>query len=102
MDNAAWVREQVEALTRGQESQREKPWHVSDAPEDFIAMQLKAIVGVEIPVETIEGKWKLSQNKLPVDRQGVVDGLKAEDLCPMMVRAMETIISEASDNPQTG
>ena len=46
-----------------------------DAPADYISAQLKAIVGLEIPVQRLEGKWKMSQNRSPADRQGVVDGL---------------------------
>lgn len=62
---------------------------VKNAPEDFIAAQLKAIVGIEIPILSIEGKWKISQNRQPADRQGVIDGLRAEQLCPSMLHMME-------------
>ena len=47
-------------------------WAVEDAPADFVAMQIRAIVGIEIPIARIEGKWKMSQNRTPADRQGVV------------------------------
>lgn len=88
-DDATWVRAQIDEMTNNHESQRERPWKVSDAPEDFIAVQLKAIVGIEIPISSIEGKWKVSQNRLPADRQGVIDGLRAEQVCPSMLTAME-------------
>jgi transcriptional regulator len=88
-DDATWVRAQIDEMTNNHESQRERPWKVSDAPEDFIAAQLKAIVGIEIPISSIEGKWKVSQNRLPADRQGVIDGLRAEQVCPSMLAAME-------------
>ncbi len=88
-DDATWVRAQIDEMTNNHERQREHPWKVSDAPEDFIAAQLKAIVGIEIPISSIEGKWKVSQNRLPADRQGVIDGLRAEQACPSMLAAME-------------
>ena len=88
-DDAAWVRAQIDEMTNKHESQRERPWKVADAPEDFIAAQLKAIVGIEIPIRSIEGKWKVSQNRLPADRQGVISGLKAESVGPTMVALME-------------
>jgi transcriptional regulator len=73
-----WIRKQVEALTRMQETPRAEPWAVSDAPEPFVASQLRGIVGIEIPIARIEGKWKVSQNRPPADRAGVRDGLAAE------------------------
>ena len=51
---------------------------MADAPADFIAAQMRAIVGVEIPIARIEGKWKASQNRTPADRQGVAQGLAEE------------------------
>lgn len=88
-DDATWVRAQIDELTNNHESKREHPWKVSDAPDDFIAAQLKAIVGFEIPILSIEGKWKVSQNRLPADRQGVIDGLQTEQVCPLMLATME-------------
>lgn len=90
-DDANWVRSQVDEMTNNHESQRAHPWKVSDAPDDFIAAQLKAIVGIEIPIQAIEGKWKVSQNRLPADRQGVIDGLRAEQVCPSMLATMEAL-----------
>lgn len=89
MDDAPWARAQVEELTNHQEAKRAHPWRVSDAPEEFVAAQLKAIVGIEIPILAIEGKWKISQNRAPLDRQGVVDGLRGESACPGMLAAMD-------------
>jgi len=76
MDDVAWLRRQVEDLTAHNERSRETPWLVSDAPEGFLAAQLKAIVGIEIPIARIEGKWKVSQNRPAVDQAGVVAGLR--------------------------
>jgi transcriptional regulator len=90
MDDAAWLREQVGQMTANLESQRAQPWSVADAPEDFIATQLRAIVGVEIPIASLEGKWKISQNRSEADRQGVIHGLAAEGRCPEMQKLMES------------
>jgi transcriptional regulator len=78
LEDAAWLRQQIGELTRSQESGRAAPWHVEDAPEDFVAMQICAIVGIEIPIARIEGKWKVSQNRPIADREGVVAGLRAQ------------------------
>ncbi|HEX5544944.1 MAG TPA: FMN-binding negative transcriptional regulator, partial [Nitrospira sp.] len=78
IDDPAWLRTQIGALTASQESQRPEPWNVTDAPEPFIDGQMRAIIGVEIPILTIEGKWKVSQNRSAADRQGVYQGLQDE------------------------
>jgi transcriptional regulator len=67
----------VHELTDRFESDRDDPWSVADAPPDFIAGQLRAIVGIEVTVDSIEGKAKLSQNRTDMDRIGVRDGLSA-------------------------
>ena len=68
----------VEDLTRRFESRRDAPWQVSDAPADYIDTMARAIVGIEIDVTEIVGKFKLSQNKSPEDRQGVIEGMARE------------------------
>ena len=73
-EGSAWLRPQVEALTVQHEAQRRVPWNVSDAPEDFVAQQLRAIVGIEIVIAAIEGKWKVSQNRNEADKRGVHAG----------------------------
>jgi transcriptional regulator len=73
--DATWLHANVSALTDQQEGRRPQPWAVTDAPEPFIAAQLKGIVGVEIPIETISGKFKASQNRPVADRAGVAEGL---------------------------
>jgi transcriptional regulator len=67
----------VERLTRRMEAQQPQPWQVSDAPADFIATQLKHIVGLELRITRLSGKWKVSQNRSAQDQQGVVAGLQA-------------------------
>lgn len=76
IEDGAWLRRQVEDLTNSQEGKRPAPWLVSDAPEPYLASQFKGIVGIEIPVARIEGKWKVSQNRPAQDRVGVVAGLR--------------------------
>lgn len=71
----AWLHANVDALTNQQEGRRAKPWSIADAPEPFIAAQLKGIVGLEIPIETIAGKFKASQNRPEADRRGVAEAL---------------------------
>jgi transcriptional regulator len=94
MMDDAWLARQIEELTRALEERREKPWAVGDAPADFIAMQRRAIVGIEIEILDIRGKWKTSQNRNAADRAGVVSGLDAmgdEDS-----RTMAGIVRETS------
>lgn len=79
VEDAAWLQRQLDELTRSQEHTRPQPWAVAGAPEDFIAAQMKAIVGIEIRITSIEGKWKMSQNKDAADRAGVIAGLRAAD-----------------------
>ena len=78
IDDPAWVRRQIQSLTELHESERASPWAVSDAPADFIAAQMRAIVGIEIDIVDLQGKWKLSQNRSREDRLGVVEGLDRE------------------------
>lgn len=79
IDDPGWLRAQVGALTVRHEAAQQAPWSVADAPESFVAAQLRGIVGVEIPVAHIAGKWKASQNRSLPDRQGVIAGLAAQD-----------------------
>lgn len=74
-DDKAWLRQLLERLTDRHEADQPKPWHVSDAPEDHIEKMLQAIVGIEISIDRIEGKFKLSQNHPGANRAGVVRGL---------------------------
>jgi transcriptional regulator len=77
IDQPEWLRAQIDQMTSAQEAGRSQPWAVSDAPDAYITAQLQAIVGVEIPVSRIEGKWKVSQNQPERNRQGVADGLRS-------------------------
>ena len=78
VDDAAWLRRQLDDLTASQEGRMPQPWQPADAPPDFIAANMKAILGVELPIAAIFGKWKVSQNRQPEDQRGVVEGLLAQ------------------------
>jgi len=74
-DDRKWVRDLVSQLTAQQEAARAQPWGINDAPSEYIDRMLAAIVGIEIPLTRLEGKWKVSQNRLDADRAGVIAGL---------------------------
>ena len=74
-DDPAWLSALVRRLTAGQERRFAQPWAVEDAPAEFIERQLKAIVGIEMPLARLDGKWKMSQNRTLADREGVVRNL---------------------------
>ena len=94
IEDAAWLRAQIEALTNRQEGARPAPWAVGDAPEAFIEMQVKAIVGLEVEIAHIAGKWKASQNRPAADRAGVIAGL--EDIGDEAAATMASIVREAA------
>jgi len=76
-DDPAWVRAHLEALTAQNERAFAQPWRLEDAPPDFIEKLIRAVVGIEIVVTRLSGKWKTSQNQ-PVENQaGVIYGLRA-------------------------
>ena len=72
----AWLRTLVEQLTDAHEAGRPDPWRVADAPEEYVATMLDAIVGLEISISELRGKLKLSQNRSAADREGVCSGLQ--------------------------
>jgi transcriptional regulator len=78
IDDPAWLRGLVETLTNRHESTRQEPWQVTDAPSEFIDRQISAIIGLEISITRLYGKWKVSQNRPAQDQAGVVEGLVAE------------------------
>lgn len=75
-DDPEWLLRQITAMTSAQEASRQEPWAVSDAPAEFLTAQMKGIVGVEIEISRIDGKWKVSQNRPVADRKGVAEGLR--------------------------
>lgn len=72
-----WVLRHVTELSDQQERGEAHPWKVSDAPESYIDVMLRGIVGFRFAITRLEGKWKMSQNREAQDRSGVIDGLKA-------------------------
>ena len=78
IEDAAWLHAFVTRLTERHESNRIRPWAVSDAPADYIETMLGAIVGIEIVLSALTGKWKVSENRSAADRAGVVQGLRED------------------------
>jgi transcriptional regulator len=85
IDEAAWLRRQLGDLTL----QQKAPWKVEDAPADYVVAQIRGIIGLEIPIDRIEGKWKVSQNRPEADRAGVVAGLREQGGTPMAALVAE-------------
>ena len=77
INDRSWKLSFLHSLTTEHESNQEQPWAISDAPKDFIEKMLDAIVGFEIAVHELNGKWKISQNQVEKNQAGVIDGLSA-------------------------
>ncbi len=75
VDEPGWLAQQIADLTATHEAVRPAPWRPADAPADFIAAQMQAVIGLEIAITQIEGKWKMGQNREAADREGVVRGM---------------------------
>lgn len=78
IEDADWLRDHLDSLTNAHEASRALPWKIDDAPQDFTETLIAAIVGVEISVERILGKWKTTQNRPQADKIGVIEGLLAD------------------------
>lgn len=78
-DDPAALRQLLGKLTDRHERGRAEPWHIDDAPADYVDRMLGVIVGLRLPIERLEGKWKMSQNRTDADRQGVLAGLGETD-----------------------
>jgi transcriptional regulator len=79
VQDAAWLRALVSRLTDSREQSRQMPWKIDDAPPPYIEKMLTMIVGFELAIVKLTGKFKLSQNHPPANRAGVVQGLQAGD-----------------------
>jgi len=77
-EHADWLSQQLGSLTAAQEASRPQPWAVSDAPADYIEMQKKNIIGLQIEIATLEGKWKVSQNQPEANRRSVAAAFEAQ------------------------
>ena len=91
------LRDLVTRLTTVHEAGREPPWAVSDAPADYTDKMLAAIVGLRLQVQSIEGKWKLGQNRAAEDVAGVIQGLSTEPATLTPAHALATALREASE-----
>ena len=87
-DDPVWLEDLVRRLTDRHEASRDEPWSVDDAPADFVRRQLRAIVGIELPITRLEGKAKLSQNRPAADVAGAVAGLAAGSADEQAVAAL--------------
>ena len=87
VDDPVWLRTQLDALTTQSEAPFAEPWAVSDAPEEFIERLKGAIVGVEMVITRLQGKWKVSQNQPSQNQASVIAGLKASGLPETMEMA---------------
>lgn len=95
IDDHDWLLAHVSAMVDTQESREAAPWKVADAPPDYIDTRLRAIVGIEIPIAKLVGKWKVSQNQSAVDREGAAAGLlkRADE----QSREMATLVGRPVD-----
>ena len=84
IEDAPWVHTLVTQLTDRHESTQAASWAVSDAPDDYVQQMLRAIVGIEIELRSLVGKWKVSQNRSLSDRQGVAEGLAAHPMAALV------------------
>jgi transcriptional regulator len=84
IEDAPWLHALVSGLTAHHEAPRATPWAVSDAPDDYVQQMLRAIVGIEIELTRLVGKWKLSQNRGEADRIGVADGLGSHPMAALV------------------
>jgi transcriptional regulator len=75
VDDAKWLRSQIERMTAQQEADFPKPWTLNDAPEDYIEKLITAVVGIEIVITKLDGKWKVSQNQPAENKESVVVSL---------------------------
>lgn len=91
-DDEKWLRGLVGRLTKRFEAGQARPWTMGDAPQGYIADRLKEIVGIQIAITRLEGKWKMSQNRPEADQVGVVAGLR--DSAREMDREVARIVEE--------
>jgi transcriptional regulator len=87
VDDPAWLLPLLERLTARHENTRPMPWKVEDAPRDYIDKLLAAIVGIEIRIESLEGAWKLSQNRVAQDQQSIAREMQGSAMGALLSRA---------------
>ena len=84
IDDANWLLAQLTALTAEHEAKLPQPWAVSDAPADYLDKMLGAVVGIEIPIERLIGKWKVSQNQPAVNQASLVTALAGSPMADLI------------------
>jgi transcriptional regulator len=97
IDEAEWVLDMLNRLTDAQESARATPWKTGDAPSAYVRQKLRAIVGIEITIDRLEGRLKVSQDEDRADRVGTVAGLLQEP--DTQAQAMASLVRQALTNP---
>jgi transcriptional regulator len=95
VEDREWIFDMLRRLTEDHEAPRSVPWSVADAPAPFMDKMMRAIVGIEIPIDRLEGKLKASQDEAMPDRLGTVRGLR-EQAC-VTARAMAALVKNAID-----
>lgn len=96
MHDPIWMLDMLKRLTDAQESRQAHPWRVSDAPPDFIEKLMRGIVGIQIPIDRLEGKLKASQDEDLQDRHGTVHGLRSQPGAHS--KTMAELVLNAIDN----
>jgi len=99
IEDSAWLLSHVSQLTDVHEAGQALPWRASDAPAEFTAHMIERIVGIEIPIAKLVGKWKVSQNRPEPDKLGVVAGLRAKD--DPQSSAMAALVDQQISGEQT-
>jgi transcriptional regulator len=97
--DSEWKRKHVAALTNQHEAGFPVPWSIDDAPAEFIQSRLRSIVGIEVLVTSLEGKWKLSQNRPAPDIAGVIAGLVGHGPTTDEARVAERMVDRADSGP---
>lgn len=93
-EDTGWIHDVIDRLTEAQESRRQRPWKVSDAPSVYIDKLLQAVVGIEITVERLEGRLKVSQDEDEQDRRGTAEGLRQTS--DILAHALADLVLEPS------
>jgi transcriptional regulator len=87
---ADWLEDQLNALITAREASRPVPWSIADAPREYIEAQMKHIVGIEIEIDVLEGKWKVSQNQPEPNRRSVAAGFSEDERTREMAELVRT------------
>lgn len=91
IDDPVWIPRQLEAMTQALEAGFPEPWSVADAPADFTERLITQIIGIEISVTQLQGKWKISQNQPPENQNSVIKALRESDQ-----PAMANLVADAT------